>query len=99
MDVRKSINFAKQLKIPVAGVVENMAGFICPHCGESTELFGSGGGVRVAEELEVPFLGSIPFEPAIVHAGDSGKPFARDAKDSPAAVVFAGIVEKITGSS
>ena len=75
LDVRKSINFVKQLNVPFAGVVENMSGFICPHCGKKTDIFKTGGGEKIAKELNVPFLGSIPLEPDIVKASDEGKPF------------------------
>jgi len=75
LDVKKSINFVKQLNIPLAGIVENMSGFICPHCGKKTDIFKTGGGKRIAEELNIPFLGSIPLEPDIVKASDEGKPF------------------------
>lgn len=75
LDVKKSINFVKQLNIPLAGIVENMSGFICPHCGKKTDIFKTGGGERIANELNIPFLGSIPLEPGIVEASDEGKPF------------------------
>ena len=74
-DVRRSIKFCGALNLPVLGVIENMSGFVCPHCGERTELFGSGGGEEMAEEMGVPFLGKIPIEQDIVISGDSGKPF------------------------
>ena len=74
-DVRRSIQFCHALKLPVLGVIENMSGFVCPHCGERTELFGSGGGEEMANEMGVPFLGRIPIEIEIVSSGDSGKPF------------------------
>lgn len=74
-DVRRSIKFCSALNLPVLGVIENMSGFVCPHCGELTDLFGSGGGQEMAKEMGVPFLGRIPIEPDIVISGDSGKPF------------------------
>ena len=74
-DVRRSIQFCSALNLPVLGVIENMSGFVCPHCGELTNLFGSGGGQEMAKEMGVPFLGRIPIEPDIVISGDSGKPF------------------------
>jgi ATP-binding protein involved in chromosome partitioning len=74
-DVRKSINFCRALKLPVLGVIENMSGFICPKCGELTEIFKGGGGERMAGEMGVPFLGRIPLDPRIVEACDSGKPY------------------------
>ena len=73
VDVRKSITFCRQLKVPVLGVIENMNGFACPKCGEVTPILGSGGGQRMSAEMGVPFLGSIPIDPAISLAGDSGR--------------------------
>ncbi len=73
VDVRKSITFCRQLKVPVLGVIENMSGFACPKCGEVTPILGSGGGQGMAAEMGVPFLGSIPIDPAVVLAGDSGQ--------------------------
>ncbi|MEW6088186.1 MAG: Mrp/NBP35 family ATP-binding protein [bacterium] len=75
LDSRKSVMFAKALKIPVIGIIENMSGFICPHCKEKTDLFKKGGGEKAAKDLNVPFLGSIPIEPEIVKLGDEGKPY------------------------
>jgi len=74
-DVRRSINFCRQLNLPVLGVVENMSGFVCPKCGELTAIFKKGGGKRMATEMRVPFLGHIPVDPAIGKACDEGKPF------------------------
>jgi ATP-binding protein involved in chromosome partitioning len=96
LDSRKAVNFARQLKVPVLGIVENMSGFVCPHCGQTTYLFKTGGGEKAAREMNVPFLGKIPFEPDIVASGDEGKPFVWDRKDSSAAKVFAQMVDEIT---
>ncbi|KPK72026.1 MAG: chromosome partitioning protein ParA [Phycisphaerae bacterium SM23_30] len=75
IDVRKCISFCRQLNLRVLGVIENMSGFVCPHCGEATEIFKRGGGERMARELAVPFLGCIPIDPQITAACDEGKPF------------------------
>ena len=91
-DVRKSITFCRQVKLPVIGVVENMSGFICPHCGETADIFKSGGGRDMADDMNVPFLGRIPLDPIWVRAGDEGKPFVEHQTDSPAARAFYGIV-------
>lgn len=96
LDSRKAVNFARQLKVPVLGIVENMSGFVCPHCNQTTYLFKTGGGEKAAREMNVPFLGKIPFEPDIVASGDEGKPFVWDRKDSSAAKVFAQMVDEIT---
>jgi Mrp family chromosome partitioning ATPase len=72
--VRKCISFCRKLELRVLGVVENMSGFLCPHCGQRTDIFLSDGGRRMAEEMRVPFLGRIPLEPGVAIAGDSGIP-------------------------
>jgi ATP-binding protein involved in chromosome partitioning len=82
VDVSKSIKFAEQVKIPVTGIVENMSGFVCPHCNEVSYIFKEGGGKKLAEEYKVPFLGAIPIDPALGEAGDSGKPYVAQFKDS-----------------
>lgn len=71
-DVRKSIDFCNRLELPVIGVIENMSGFICPHCNHETQIFSSGGGKRMAEELGIPFLGAIPIDPQFVLRSDKG---------------------------
>ncbi len=74
LDVKKAINFAGQLKLKVLGLIENMSGLTCPHCGESISLFGSGGAERVSKELGIEFLGKLPFIPGIVENADNGIP-------------------------
>ena len=93
-DVRKSINFCKQLKMQVVGVVENMSGFICPHCGETVDIFKTGGGEKTAKDFNVGFLGSIPLDTRIVQAGDNGKPYLMSGDDSPACRAFSVILDK-----
>jgi ATP-binding protein involved in chromosome partitioning len=83
LDARKSAKFIEKLGLPVIGVVENMSGMICPHCGVEIELFGKGGGKKVAEELKVPFLGAIPLDIEMRKAGDEGRPFIIRRGDSP----------------
>ncbi|PKL58547.1 MAG: ATP-binding protein [Methanomicrobiales archaeon HGW-Methanomicrobiales-5] len=85
MDARKSANFIEKLGLPVIGIIENMSGMLCPHCGEEIELFGKGGGKKVAEDFKVPFLGAIPLDIDMRKAGDEGRPFIikRGAGDSP----------------
>jgi len=94
-DVRKCITFCRQVKMPVLGVVENMSGFACPHCGKTTDLFKSGGGERMATEMAVPFLGRIPIDPAVVESGDAGRPVVSHYADSPSAVAFAQVTAAI----
>jgi len=74
LDSRKAVNFAIKLGMQVLGIVENMSGMVCPHCGESIDLFGKGGGRKAAEELNVPFLGEVPLFPEMVAMGDNGTP-------------------------
>jgi len=95
-DVRKSISFCRQVKVPVLGVVENMSGLNCPHCGKLIELFKTGGGESMAKKLKVPFLGRIPLEPAVVEASDSGLPFIYHYNQTGAAQAFReGIIKTI----
>ncbi|NBB94968.1 MAG: P-loop NTPase [Planctomycetes bacterium] len=94
-DVRRSVSFCKTLHLRVAGIIENMSGLVCPHCGQQVDLFKVGGGERLATEMDVPFLGRIPLDPGIVASGDSGKPFVESVADSPAARAFAAAVEPI----
>jgi Mrp family chromosome partitioning ATPase len=91
--VRKCINFSKALNIPVIGIIENMSGFECPHCGKHFDLFKTGGGKKVAEEFDVPFLGSIPLDPVVVNSGEEGIPLV--GSDSPAAKNFVVIVASV----
>lgn len=97
LDSRKTVLFAQTLKVKVIGIIENMSGFICPHCGERTDLFKSGGGEKSAKELKVPFLGRIPIEPGIVASGDSGKPFINSTKDTETNRVMERIIKEIVG--
>jgi Mrp family chromosome partitioning ATPase len=87
-DVRKSINFCKAVKMEIFGLIENMSGFHCPHCGELIELFGSGGGERTAKEMGIRFLGRIPFDPEVVACGDSGACYQQVHTDSAVAKAF-----------
>jgi ATP-binding protein involved in chromosome partitioning len=95
VDVRKSITFCRQLHVPVLGVVENMSGFACPKCGEVTPIFRSGGGRLIATDMRVPFLGSIPLDPHIAEACDSGQAFIRRYAASPTAAVMRTIIQPI----
>jgi len=97
IDVRKSVSFCKQLNMQIVGVIENMSGFTCPHCGKETDIFKSGGGKKMAEEMGVPYLGNIPIDRRIVAGGDSGTPFHADRNGGaiPAHETFSSIVETI----
>jgi ATP-binding protein involved in chromosome partitioning len=93
--VKKAITFAQRLNMPIIGVVENMSGFICPHCNEKIEIFQSGGGKKMAQEMEVAFLGSIPIDPKVGVDSDKGTPFVLSHKDSAAAKAFMEIVKNV----
>ncbi len=71
VSVRKSINFVRKLNLNVIGIVENMSGFTCPHCGKKVDIFKTGGGKKASEDFKIPYLGSIPLDPDIVEIGDS----------------------------
>jgi len=95
LDSRKSVGFAAETKIPIIGIIENMSGFVCPHCGEVTDIFKTGGGEATAKEMNIQFLGKIPIEPGVVECGDSGMPVVLKYPKSASAQAFEGIVEKI----
>ncbi len=97
LSVRKSINFAKAVKMHVIGVVENMAGLKCPHCGKEIDVFGDGGPEKAAREMSVPYLGRLPLSPEISRSGDDGRPFV-SAQGNGAAKVFESIADKIVSS-
>jgi ATP-binding protein involved in chromosome partitioning len=94
-DVRKCITFCRNLRLPVLGVLENMSGFVCPKCGEKTDVFKSGGGEIMANQMHVPFLGRIPIDPQIVQACDAGRPFVHHYNQSQTAKAFENISNPI----
>ena len=98
-DVRRSVSFCEKVSLPVVGIIENMSGLVCPHCGGQIELFKKGGGESLAREMNVPFLGSISIDPQIVQCGDSGTPYAHRFAESPAAKAIAAIVDRIVVGS
>lgn len=93
-DVSRGIQMFRKLNVPVLGVVENMSGFICPHCDERTDIFGSGGGRELADKYGLPFLGAIPLDPRI-RVGDHGAPFMVSGSDSPVGHVFCEVASHI----
>jgi ATP-binding protein involved in chromosome partitioning len=96
IDVRKSISFCRQLRVPILGVIENMSGFVCPKCGEVTSILQTGAGRSIAEDMKVSFLGSIPMDPQIAEACDSGKAFVHHYASSPTAAIMRDIITAIT---
>ena len=95
-DVRKSISFCRTVKLEIFGLVENMSGLACPHCGEKIDLFGAGGGERTATEMGIRFLGRIPIDPKMVACGDSGRSFQESYADSPVTHAFSAIADTMT---
>ncbi len=95
-DVRKSINFCKTVKMEIFGLIENMSGFSCPHCGEMIELFGTGGGEKTADQMGVRFLGRIPFDPKMVACGDSGVCYQDSHRDSAVTKTFTDVAETMS---
>jgi ATP-binding protein involved in chromosome partitioning len=97
-DVRKSINFCKTVKMPVFGLVENMSGLVCPHCECSIDLFGSGGGERTAAQMDIPFLGRVPFDPEMVVCGDAGIAFQEQYPDASVTQAYRAIADRLMAS-
>ena len=87
-DVRKSINFCKTVKMKIYGLIENMSGYTCPHCGKAVDIFGNGGGERTARLTHVNFLGKIPLDPKMVQCGDSGVSYRKMNPDSDVTKAF-----------
>jgi Mrp family chromosome partitioning ATPase len=94
LDSRKAVNFSQILRVPVIGIIENMSGFVCPHCGKEVNIFKYGGGEKAALEVGVPFLGRVPLDPQMVEAADSGTPFVLQ-KESKVREAFEEIVVKV----
>lgn len=95
LDSRKSVGFSHTVDINVLGIVENMRGLTCPHCGEQIDLFKTGGGERSSVDLNVPFLGAIPIDPNVVTGGDAGRPIVAVDPDSRAAEAFRSLARKV----
>lgn len=94
-DVRKSISFCRQVNLPVLGVIENMSGFVCPHCGSSCDILMRGGGEAMAKKSDVPFLGRIPVDPELARACDAGRPYVTHFPATATARAFASAVAPI----
>jgi Mrp family chromosome partitioning ATPase len=95
IDAERAINMARKLEIPYIGVVENMAGLVCPHCSGAIELFGSGGGNKLADEYNIQFLGSIPIDIDARILGDKGKPIVLEKPNCEVTNSFKSIVNLI----
>jgi ATP-binding protein involved in chromosome partitioning len=88
MDVQKALAMFRRMSVPVVGLVENMSGFLCPHCGESTEIFGNGGGERFAQRNELEYFGGIPLDVKVRQGGDAGIPAVAQREPGAAADVM-----------
>jgi len=88
IDAQRAVGMFAQVKVPVIGVVENMSYFVCPHCGQTTDVFSRGGGKAIADSSKTPFLGEIPLDPGIRAGGDKGEPVVQADPDGPQAEAF-----------
>ena len=99
LDARKAITFCRSCSIPVLGIVENMSGFVCPTCHTSTPVFQSGGGARLARELGLPFLGTLPLDPSVGAGGEAGSPRLYAGGQDAAARAFQPILQTLLAGS
>jgi len=95
VDVRKSISFCRELHVPVLGVVENMSGFMCPHCQTVTQILPAGSAEAMCRDLDVRFLGSLPMDPRLAQCADDGRAFVKEFASSPAAQRFREIIAPV----
>jgi len=94
-DVRKSINFCRQVNMNIIGLIENMSGLTCPYCGKTIDLFKTDGGMITAKKAGLTLLGSLPLEPEIVIEGDIGSVAWMDKEDMPYTISFNKIVDMV----
>ncbi|CAB4060388.1 Cytosolic Fe-S cluster assembly factor NBP35,Cytosolic Fe-S cluster assembly factor CFD1,Cytosolic Fe-S cluster assembly factor NUBP2 homolog 2,Probable cytosolic Fe-S cluster assembly factor SPAC806.02c,Cytosolic Fe-S cluster assembly factor NUBP2,Cytosolic Fe-S cluster assembly factor NUBP2 homolog,Cytosolic Fe-S cluster assembly factor NUBP1 homolog,Probable cytosolic Fe-S cluster assembly factor SJAG_02895,Cytosolic Fe-S cluster assembly factor cfd1,Cytosolic Fe-S cluster assembly factor nbp35,Cytosoli len=94
-DVIREYDFCLKTKLKVAGIIENMSGYVCPNCSECTNIFSKGGGQELASKTYCPFLGAIPIEPKLASAADSGDNFIQKFEDSEVASILESIISKI----
>ncbi|XP_066239031.1 cytosolic Fe-S cluster assembly factor NUBP2 isoform X4 [Saccopteryx leptura] len=94
-DVRRELTFCRKTGLRVIGIVENMSGFICPHCAECTNIFSRGGGEELARHAGVPFLGSVPLDPKLTRSLEEGRDFIQEFPQSPAFPALSAIAQKI----
>lgn len=95
LDARKGLNMFKRVEVPVLGIIENMSYFLCPHCGERSDIFTHGGAQNAAGQMGVDFLGEIPLDMAIREGSDTGRPIVAADPDSPHAAAYRAIADKI----
>jgi ATP-binding protein involved in chromosome partitioning len=95
LDVEKAMAMLQRMSVPVIGIVENMSAFVCPHCGEATEIFGRGGGQRFAERHEIEYMGGIPLDITVRQGGDVGIPAVAQREPGPAAQALTDLARKV----
>jgi len=98
IDARRGVSMFKRVEVPILGIVENMATFICPHCGQTSHIFGHGGARAEAERLDVPFLGEVPLTMSIRELSDAGRPVVATDPDGPHARIYKDIAGRIWGA-
>jgi len=94
-DTRRAIHMYRKLNIPTLGLIENMSHFVCAGCGREADIFGKGGGARLAEELSVPFLGHVPLQEPVRSAGDAGVPIVISDPDSAPSRAIMAAAERV----
>ena len=99
IDARKGLSMFKKVNVPIIGIIENMSGFVCSHCGETTDIFKSGGGEKTAEVLGCTFLGRVPLDPAIMRGGDSGVPVVEAEPDGAHAESFRRLADAVVAAA
>lgn len=95
IDAKKAINFCKNAKVNILGIIENMSGFICPSCSNTVDIFKSCGGSQMAQDMDISFLGKIPLEQSIVESSEKGIPFIEAFEDSKTTLIMESIIDKI----
>ncbi|MBL4790915.1 MAG: P-loop NTPase, partial [Kordiimonadaceae bacterium] len=95
IDARKGLAMFRQVKVPIMGIIENMSTFVCPHCGENSDIFGHGGAEEVAKKLGVTFLGAIPLHMSLRASADAGKPLVETEPENPISGMYADIAENL----
>ena len=95
LDVQKALAMFARMSVPVIGLVENMSAFVCPHCGEATEIFGRGGGERFAKENDIEFLGGVPLDITVRQGGDAGIPAVAQREPGPAALALTALAKTV----
>jgi ATP-binding protein involved in chromosome partitioning len=94
-DVEKALAMFSRMSVPVIGLVENMSAFVCPHCGEATEIFGRGGGERFSREHDIEFLGGVPLDITVRQGGDAGIPVVAQREPGAAAQALTALARTV----